>query len=99
MDFRYGLIVEVRDSVTGEPAAVGARLVARDGAYADTSKQLPDPYTDPLVLHAAGERAGWYDVSVKKAGYSDWRRTPVRVTKDDCHVRTVRLAARLQPAP
>jgi hypothetical protein len=98
-EVRPGIRVEVRDSVTGEPAAAGARLIARDGAYADTSDQLPAPYTDPLSLRAADERAGWYDVSVEKTGYRDWRRRPIRVTKDRCHVRTVQLRVRLQPEP
>jgi hypothetical protein len=87
----------VRDSVTDEPAAADARLIVRDGSYADTSDQLPAPYTDPLVLRAAGERGGWYDVSVEKTGYRDWMRNPVRVNEDGCHVRTVQLQARLQP--
>lgn len=95
-DFRYGVVVEVRDSVTGAPAAAGARLVVRDGAYADTSDQLP--FTEPLMLQAAGERGGRYDLTVQKPDYRDWTRTGVRVWEDGCHVIPVRLEARLQPA-
>jgi hypothetical protein len=96
-DFRYGVVVEVRDSVTGAPAADGARLIARDGAYADTSDQLP--FRDPLLLRAAGERGGRYDLTVQKSSYREWTRTGVRVREDGCHVIPVRLVARLQPAP
>jgi hypothetical protein len=95
-DFRWGVVVEVRDSVTGAPAADGARLIVRDGAYADTSDQLP--FTEPLTLRAAGERGGIYDVTVEKSDYRDWTRTRVRVREDQCHVIPVRLEARLQPA-
>jgi hypothetical protein len=95
-DFRYGIVVEVRDSVTGEPAADGARLIVRDGAYADTSDQLP--FTEPLTLRAAGERGGRYDITVEKPDYREWTRTRVRVWEDGCHVIPVRLEARLQPA-
>jgi hypothetical protein len=96
-DFRYGVVVEVRDSVTGAHAADGARLVVRDGTYADTSDQLP--FTEPLTLQAAGERSGTYTLTVEKSNYQDWTRTGVRVREDQCHVIPVRLAARLQPVP
>jgi hypothetical protein len=96
-DFRYGIIVEVRDSVTGAAAAVDARLIVRDGTYADTSDQLP--FTDPLILRAAGERGGRYDLTIQKAGYHEWTRAGVRVREDRCHVIPVRLEARLQAAP
>lgn len=96
-DFRYGVVVEVRDSATGAPAADGARLIARDGAYADTSDQLP--FTEPLILQAAGERGGTYHLTVQKSNYREWTRTGVRVREDGCHVVPVRLVAPLQPVP
>jgi hypothetical protein len=96
-DFRYGIIVEVRDSITGAPAAEGARLIARDGAYADTSDQFA--FVEPLTLRAAGERGGRYDLAIQKTGYREWTRTGVRVREDECHVIPVRLEARLQAAP
>ena len=98
-EFVYGLHVTVQDSVTGAPAASGAQLIARDGAYADTVTVPPaaeDP--DNWVLQAAGERPGVYTVTVRKAGFLAWERTGVVVTADDCHVRTVELTARLQRA-
>ena len=93
LELRHAIAVEVRDSVTGEPAAVGARLIVRDGVYADTSRQ----HGDPLLIQAGEERAGRYDVSVEKSGYREWTRENVRVTAGACHVRTVRLDVRLQP--
>jgi hypothetical protein len=96
LDFRYGVVVEARDSVTGAPAAAGARLIVRDGAYADTSDQLR--FVDPLVLQAAGERGGIYDLTVQKPNYRDWTQRNVWVREDRCHVIPVRVEARLQPA-
>jgi hypothetical protein len=99
LEFLYGVVVDVRDSVTGAPAAAGARLIVRDGAYADTSEQLPSPYTDELILQAAGERGGIYDLTIQKPNYQEWTRRNVWVREGRCHVIPVRLGARLQPAP
>jgi hypothetical protein len=98
--FVWGLRVTVQDSVTGAPAASGAQLIARDGAYADTSAFPPDrPDLDGQPLVAAGERPGTYTVTVRKSGFMEWVRTGVVVTADECHVRPVDVAARLQRAP
>jgi hypothetical protein len=98
--FVWGLRVTVQDSVTGAPAASGAQLIARDGAYADTSAFPPDrPDLDGQPLVGAGERPGTYTVTVRKSGFMEWVRTGVVVTADECHVRPVDVAARLQRAP
>jgi uncharacterized membrane protein len=102
--FEYGLSVAVQDSLTGAPAASGARLIARDGAYADTATVpagAPDSDPDSGVLQAAGERPGTYAVTVEKSGFLTWQRNNVIVAMDDygCHVVPVQLTARLQRAP
>lgn len=99
-NFAFGLQVAVQDSSTGAPAASGAQLIARDGAWADTvafPSNRPDLDAQPLV--SAGERPGTYTVTVRKAGFRDWQRTGVVVTADECHVHPVDLTARLQAAP
>jgi hypothetical protein len=97
-DFRYGLVVAVEDSATGAPAASGARLVARAGAYADSAEYPPGrPELDAEPLRAAGERAGTYDVAARKAGYRDWVEGGVGVDANECHAEARRLTARLQP--
>ena len=92
-DLRAGLVVTVRDSVTGAPVS-GARVVARTGATADTARS-------PLngISALAYEKAGTYEVTVEQAGYRPWTRANVQVTRDECHVRTVSLTALLQPQP
>jgi hypothetical protein len=94
-DFRFGLNVEVRDAVTGAPAADGARLIARDGDYVETVEGPPVP--GMTFLQAAGERPGRYTVTIQKTGYQDWTRDNIWVRDDGCHVATARFEARLQP--
>jgi hypothetical protein len=90
---RPGLLVTVRDSTTGAPAS-DARVVARSGAMADTAR-FPLDGTYPLAY----ENAGTYEVTVEQTGYRAWRRVNVRVTRDECHVKTVSLTALLEPQP
>ncbi len=86
--------VDVRDSVTNALAGRGAAIIARDGVFADTA-EYPFAYDGPYSL--ARERAGTYTVTVEQQGYRLWSRPGVRVTRDECHVRTVSITARLQP--
>lgn len=102
-DFRFGLAVYVKDSSTGAWAASGARLLTDlAGTPVDTAQSFPtafpagQPSLDSMPLLGAGERAGVYRVTVRKAGYADWLRAGVRVTEDECHVRPTTLTAQLQ---
>ena len=98
----WGLHVTVQDSVTGAPTASGARLIARDGAYADTTSQpIGHANPDSGILIAAEERPGFYTVTVEKSGFLTWERAGVVVTMDDydCHVIPVNLVARLRRDP
>lgn len=99
-DLRYGIAVTVMDSSTGEPPST-ASLVARTAAGTDhVGPQSPvraaRNAAPTLVLNAAPERAGTYDLTVRAPGYQTWHRTGVEVTKDECHVHTVLITARLQ---
>lgn len=96
--FVYGLNIQVQDSVTGAWIASGATLIARDGAFVDSvGAQGSGPEWDQLPLATAGERAGTYDVTVRREGYHPWDRNGIEVEGDTCHVRPVNLVARLQP--
>jgi len=91
---RPGLSITVRDSVTGAAVANGVEIVAREGEYADTARgSLLGSGVYALVY----ERAGSYDVTVSHPSYRTWVRAAVRVTEDECHVKTVALLARLAP--
>jgi len=91
---RSGLVVTVRDSVSGSPVTNGAEVVAREGAYADTARAS---LISSGVYSLAVERAGTYEVTVDHPAYRQWRRVGVTVTRDECHVQTVNLLARVQP--
>jgi hypothetical protein len=92
-----GVTVLVQDSASGARVASGAQLSAREGAYADFSSYPANhPELDSLPLQGAWERRGTYSVTVRRAGYRDWTRHNVSVTKGPCHVNTVTLTALLQ---
>lgn len=89
LEARPGIEIEVRDAFTGEAAAAGAVGIATENAFADTLRGVP------LVLTGLYERAGTYEVLITKAGYNAWRVSGVKIERDECHVMTVRLKARL----
>lgn len=90
------ITMHVRDSVSGAAMARGATATATDGSFVSTSS-YPDAFTqDDLPLSLAHEREGTYTVNVVKPGYREWRVAGVQVTRDECHVKTVTLTARLQ---
>ncbi len=93
LEARPGIEIEVRDAVTGEAAAAGAVGIATENAFADTLMAFSDGV--PLVLTGLYERAGTYEVLITKAGYHAWRVSGVKIERDECHVKTVRLEARL----
>jgi hypothetical protein len=92
--FVPAVVVEVRDSMTEDALAAGARGSVRDGTFLDSLR----PFTS-ASLQGAGERPGTYTVTIVHPGYADWLLADVRVHRDVCHVVTVNLQARLQPAP
>jgi len=98
---RPSISVLVRDAATDAYIGSGATLVLTDGAFVDSASHpavLPSVNEYPLTTPNSGERAGTYDVIVRRAGYDDWHRNDVVVTQGRCHVRTVSLTARLTPS-
>jgi uncharacterized lipoprotein YajG len=94
--------VEVRDRVTNQYLAVTPRGVAREGSYADSLRdggQTLDVPPRTIFLIGADERPGRYVVAVAADGYEPWDTAGVQAHEDDCHVRTARFTAALQPAP
>ncbi|GJG85465.1 hypothetical protein tb265_06460 [Gemmatimonadetes bacterium T265] len=98
--FAYGVVVEIRDSVSGAPLAAGARGAVHDGAYVDSLRPAEAVSSDTTSLYsreAAGERAGTYAIEVVRSGYRTWTKSGVTVTRDACHVRPQRVRAALVP--
>ena len=96
--FVFGLNVSVVDSVTGAGTGSGATVIARDGAYTDSTTRAANG-SDVATFGLAGERAGTYAVTVRKAGYQSWLRSGIQVAKAECGVTPVAVTARLQPGP
>ncbi|HEV2145927.1 MAG TPA: hypothetical protein VGR37_00775 [Longimicrobiaceae bacterium] len=94
-DARPGVIVQLRQAPDGSELSGPATVIVRDGTYADTA-HVPAGMSSAGLAH---ERAGVYEVVVRKFGYTDWKRAGVAVEDGECHVRTVRLRADLQPTP
>lgn len=90
---RAAISVEALDSVTNASVGAGARIIASDGAFADTVITVENFGGSYGLAH---EREGSYTVTVEQEGYAPWSRSDVEVTRDECHVRTVRLTALLQ---
>ncbi|MEO5580406.1 MAG: PEGA domain-containing protein [Gemmatimonadaceae bacterium] len=67
-----------------------------DGSFTSVDTHPGGGALDDVLLSLAYERAGTYTVTVTKPGYREWRRTGVQVGRDECHVITVPLTARLQ---
>jgi hypothetical protein len=93
-DVKPAVSVRIRDARTGAALTGPATAIARDGAFADTAEITAD---DPWARLAL-ERAGVYEVAVRKAGYREWTRSGVRARDGECHVRTAELVAALEPA-
>lgn len=97
--FVFGLDVRVQDSVTAAGIGSGSTLVTIDDHGVIDSVSFPPnrPDLNGATLAAAGEHAGTFTVIVRHAGYADWARTGVRVTRNECHVNPVALTAMMRP--
>ncbi len=101
MNIEPGLIVEITDAATGRALADSAQGTAQDGAYVDTLRAYESHSQMPADLFSragASERPGTYSVAVTRPGYQAWTTARVRVENGECHVKTVRLSAKLVPA-
>ena len=91
-----GILVAVVDSLSGGPVSAGEVTgVAAEGSYLETHTVTP-AQAEAGVPGFALEREGVYYVQFTAPGYRMWSVNNVRVTADMCHVRTVRLTAKMQ---
>ena len=94
------IVVEVRDSVTGSPAAWGASGTAQGQGIVDVMRVWDvEDSLDAHQLRTQDAGPGAYTVTVTKPGYAAWRRTGVVVGGDRCGATTVNVLALLQPLP
>src|SRR5688572_28112392 len=93
---KAGIVLTIVDAATGNPIEE-ATVIATEGSYSET---VTLPSSPPAPGHAvlANERPGTYRVEVQAPGYLPWVMQGVRVSRDECHVETVQLTARLTKA-
>jgi hypothetical protein len=102
MDMHPAIEVEVRSAEAGAWLANDATGVVTEGAYSDSLRPSRGTSVNGgmlwMALRGADERPGTYRVEVSVPGYVPWVRENVRVRDGECHVGSVGLEARLQPA-
>jgi hypothetical protein len=98
--FEPGITVRALDANTSENVTDGAEGTVVEGAYVDSLRPAGhDASARVLLLSAAHERPGTYDVFVERPGYQAVSLSAVDVTQDECHVRTVALDVTMVPLP
>ena len=96
--FEPGITVRALEAGTGRNVTDEARGAVSDGAYVDSLRPAGiDSAQRPVLLHAADERPGTYDVFVERVGYQSVSLSEVEVRADDCHVHTVALELTMVP--
>ncbi len=89
--------IEVFDSATQLPISCGAKATIQDGTFTQEVENTPETNCDDsIILGAADERAGNYDISISKEGYYEWNTYNVVVSENECHVNTVNIQAYLE---
>lgn len=91
MEARSSLAVTVTDAGTGESLAPDATVRVTDGTFSDTLTAQPGSG----VYSGVYERPGTYTVVVSHPRYAQWQRAGIVVERDECHVITEEVSARL----
>jgi len=93
-----GLRITVVDSLSTQPAVVGAIVKAFANGTLIDSIQVKPPTTQTDVALLV-ERTGTFDVMVQQSGYHEWQQNNLVVKPGRCGPETERLTARLQRKP
>jgi len=88
MEARSALAVTVVDDATGARVQ-GATVRVTNGSYAENLVGFEGVYS------GAHERPGTYTIVVSHPDYRQWQRAGVVVERDECHVVTEAVEARL----
>jgi hypothetical protein len=97
LELRAGIRLTVVDARSASPATGEVTATVTDGSYTETV-EVPESGPGPRVAGLAFGRPGTYRVEVRSPGFQPWVEQDVRVSEDRCHVTTVDLTARLEPA-
>ncbi|HUF11803.1 MAG TPA: hypothetical protein VMN78_01735 [Longimicrobiales bacterium] len=94
LEARSSVAVTVLDAVTGENLAPEATVRVTDGTFAENLVATPGTGVYSGVVY---EREGTYTIVVSRPEYDQWQRAGVVVERDECHVITEEVTARLTP--
>ena len=93
-----GMMIEVRDAVTGLPAACGAEAKAESDAHTETLTTGVDCNTQTDWVHMSGvQYPGTYTLTITKKGYEPWILSGIEVIGGVCGVIPVRMLVNLTP--
>jgi hypothetical protein len=99
-DIVPAITVRAHDAATGENVTDGARGTVSEGAYADSLRPAEWDVTQRvLLLSAADERPGTYDLFVERDGYQAVSLGGLEATEDECHVQTVAVNVTMVAIP
>ena len=99
-DFAPAAIVVIVKVNAPASTVLGASIVAREGAYADST--YADPATHSPIINffwMAEGRPGTYTVTVRHPDHQTWTQSDVVVKQGTCGGETVSLTAQLQKLP
>ena len=88
MEARSAFAVTVLDASTGA-RVIGATVRITDGSFSENLAEYDG------VFSGAHERSGTFTVVVSAPDYQQWQRAGVTVERDECHVITEEVEARL----
>jgi hypothetical protein len=98
MEARPALTVTITDSLNpSKTAFTNVSVIAIEGAFRDSvfvASTQQSAYGRTLSL--AHEHSGRFTVRVRADGYAVWEKSGIDVQKDQCHVVTVPVTARLE---
>jgi hypothetical protein len=87
-DFRPGLRLNVIDQADQSPMNCGLVATAEEGGFTEVVETNPTDCNDQMEISMLGERAGFYTLTVEKAGYQTQVVEDLGIGKDLCHVIT-----------
>ncbi|HEY5061467.1 MAG TPA: hypothetical protein VII52_08010 [Gemmatimonadaceae bacterium] len=89
--------ITVVDESSLDPIGAGSTLSWTGAATGSSSIDATNTGHNSFALDGPFEVAGSFQLRVTHAGYADWTRA-VRISRDECHVRTGRVTAQMVPA-
>jgi len=93
-EYRAGLVVTVKDSVTNAVLSSGVTVLATENNWVDTLRIFDENYP---FFTGVFERKGIYVITVYKDNYKTYQSQTVTILADECHVITQNIEVFLIP--